>query len=290
MKYSFRILQKKILILVIIGAILIGYFLFRFLKEPELTDFPYDFKPHTYTMILLSRLSQRKCTMLEFSAAWEICKCLGILSKESTEVIFEEKMFELTNRLSPENFDNFKDKYNIIIIGTLENDGLIKKVHEAVGVVGEVKDSDERYGLLEIFRNPSNPLRKILIITGSDEIGVKIACDALISGKELRGNRMVIKPEEKTISGKIYLDRSLQIFNWVIDFNEEPPLKIWRGVLKGEELIDKAKELINQGKEARATVKGYLTTICWTPYFHVGKFLLICQKAILVTDYNFIED
>ncbi|MEM2415241.1 MAG: hypothetical protein QXZ04_05530, partial [Thermoproteota archaeon] len=108
--------------------------------------------------------------------------------------------------------------------------------------------------------------------------------------KELRGNRMVIKPEEKTISGKIYLDCSLQIFNWVIDFNEESPLKIWRGVLKGEELIDKAKELINQGKEARATVKGYLTTICWTPYFHVGKFLLICQKAILVTDYNFIED
>ncbi|MEM2821115.1 MAG: hypothetical protein QXM98_02540, partial [Thermoproteota archaeon] len=97
MKYSFRILQKKILILVIIGAILIGYFLFRFLKEPELTDFPYDFKPHTYTMILLSRLSQRKCTLLEFSAAWEICKCLGILSKEPTEVIFEEKMFELTN-------------------------------------------------------------------------------------------------------------------------------------------------------------------------------------------------
>lgn len=280
MKYPFDILPK-ILILAIITAILAGYFLFNFLKEPELTDFPHGFKPYTavvlFNLSLLYKPSKNitvemfENAIIESDAAYDIRRYFG----GTVEIVF------------PDHFDDFKDKYNLILVGTPENNVLIKKVCDAAGMVEEIRDSEEKYGLLEIFRNPWNPLRKIIIITGSDGIGVKSACDTLISGKGLKGKRMVIKPEIKTISGRIYPSGDPELICWFIA-SSEGRFMIWGYNRKGMELITKAGGLISQGKDARVVVKGYLTTMCVTKIS--PSYIKTCCETIIVIDYNFIGD
>lgn len=105
-----------------------------------------------------------------------------------------------------------KESYNLILVGTSESNGMLEETWSAAEEIKmrkgnyrveelEVIRVTETYpgrnrGILEILRNPWNKEKAVLLVEGSDEIGVKAGVEKLKHTEELEGlnyNNILVK-------------------------------------------------------------------------------------------------
>ena len=88
-----------------------------------------------------------------------------------------------------------KTSYNLILIGTPNFNSLLTESYKltSMKIVTEEWPGKNK-GVLEILRNPWNSAKALLIVTGSNEIGLKAATVKLNQHRELRGSSMVVGP------------------------------------------------------------------------------------------------
>ncbi|KCZ71274.1 S-layer like family, C-terminal region [Candidatus Methanoperedens nitroreducens] len=87
--------------------------------------------------------------------------------------------------------ENEKTGYNLILVGTLDTNSMLRDVYErtnATRVTEEYPGAGK--GMLEILRSPWNEDRTMLLIAGSDKFGVREGGELLEDYKEL--NRSII--------------------------------------------------------------------------------------------------
>ena len=125
-------------------------------KDLMLSDYPEVFR--TDTVIIVGE----EVSEVEREAAELIATNLEELTGKRPEII------------STKDAQNYRNTHNLIVLGTPKTNPLLEEICRLTNAT-EATDEypGEGKGILEILRNPWNPDRTLLLITGSDEWGVK---------------------------------------------------------------------------------------------------------------------
>lgn len=146
-------------------------------KELRLWDFPDVFREDT--IIVLGDNASK----IERDSAEGIAENLEQLTRNKPEII------------SSRSIKKFKRTYNLIVIGTPKtNSILLEEIYKMTDATKVTKEyPGEKRGILQILRNPWNSDKALLIVTGSDEWGVKAGGELLEYAQDLDETNITIE-------------------------------------------------------------------------------------------------
>jgi len=142
-------------------------------QELKLSDFPEAFKEKT-VIVLGDNASE-----IERQAAEEIKNFLLEHNSSYIKVIDSQKI------------ESFKKGYNLVIIGTPETNPLLEEVYAMTNATRVTEEfPGEGKGVLEILPNPWDESKAMLLVEGSDAVGVNIMGQIASQIKKIHLNRI----------------------------------------------------------------------------------------------------
>jgi len=135
-----------------------------------------------------------------------------------------EKLQELTgNRPSIKDDVTFvegdKVSYNLILVGTPNSNDILEQIYTLTRLTKVTEEyPGESRGILEISRSPWHSDKALLIVAGSDERGVKAACEMLTEDekiKELSGKLVVTEFVPETNGDQIMVDMLNSVMGYI---------------------------------------------------------------------------
>ncbi len=162
-------------------------------KEFKLSDFPKVFKENTLIII------GDNASEIEIRAAKEIAKYLK--NKTGNKPLIK-RYSEVT--------EEDKRSYNLIVIGTLMSNKMLKEIYAIADVLktNETFPGDCR-GILEVVNNPWNKSKAMLLIEGSSKWGVKVSELELLKEKIKENNQKYIIVEPLKMNSTYYISQNL---------------------------------------------------------------------------------
>ena len=90
-----------------------------------------------------------------------------------------------------------KTGHDLILIGTPGSNAVLEEIYHYTGTTKVTSENPGKYkGLLEILKNPWNPEYTLLIVAGSDEMGVKAGTAELTHYQEFHESLMIVDWED----------------------------------------------------------------------------------------------
>jgi hypothetical protein len=149
--------------------------------EPVLSDYPALFLNNTIIV------TGTNASLLEDETAEDIAEYLLQTTRNTSSIKTDAEVTELE-----------KASYNLILIGVTDSNSMLNEVYElnlSTRVTGEYPGTNK--SIVEIMPNPWEPEKALLIIAGSDELGVKAGGEIL-----------------KYVNGASAFDKKITIMDW----------------------------------------------------------------------------
>ena len=182
-KRNWLVIGIVTVLLIGIGVAVIFYVSKAQSNELLLSDYPELFQKDA--MIIVGE----NASQVELESA-------GVIAVKMRELAGNEPVIKKDNEVSEDD----KPAYNLMVIGTSNSNNSLQEVYDVTNATKVTKEyPGENRGILEILRNPWNDSKALLLVTGSDEWGVKAGGEILESVQVSDEPSIVVEWEETTL-------------------------------------------------------------------------------------------
>jgi len=143
-------------------------------QEPKLSDFPEAFRESTLIVV------GDNASEIEIQAVNEI-------ADYSQKKTWNKPLIKRYSEITEED----KRNYNLIVVGTPKTNPLLEEVYAMTNATRVTEEfPGEGKGVLEILRNPWDESKAMLLVEGSDAVGVDIMSQIAFQTKKIHLNRI----------------------------------------------------------------------------------------------------